>query len=120
VPRARARERLHAERILRIFDDHDVLITPQTAQPPVPVMTWEGMGATRTLNGMSRVYPFAATWNMLGNPAASVPAHLAPGELPVAVQVVGRPEDEHTVVGVAAQLEAERPWAEPRPSLAAG
>jgi amidase len=120
LPRARANERKHAERILRIFDDHDVLITPMTAQPPVPVMKWEGLGATRTLNGMSRVYPFAATWNLLGNPAASVPSHLTGDGLPVAVQLVGRPNDEYTLVSLAAQIEAERPWAEPRAPLAAG
>jgi amidase len=118
VERARRREETHAERILRLFDDHDVLITPMTAQPPIRVMKWEGLGATRTVNGMGRVYPFAGTWNMLGNPAASVPAHLAEGDLPIAVQLVARPGDEHTIVSLAAQLEAERPWAEPRPSLA--
>lgn len=118
VGRARRLEPRHAERIFRVFDEHDVLVTPMTAQPPVEVMRWEGLGATRTLDGMSRVYPYAAAWNMLGNPAASVPSHLAPGQLPVAVQLVGRPNDEHTLVALAAQLEAERPWAEPRPSLA--
>jgi amidase len=118
LPRARGNERGHAERIFRIFDDHDVLITPMTAQPPIRVMRWEGMGATRTINGMSRVYPFAATWNMLGNPAASVPAHLTGDGLPIAVQLVGRPNDEHTIISLAAQLEAERPWAEPRAPLA--
>jgi amidase len=119
VPRARRNERAHAERIFRIFDEHDVLVTPMTAEPPIRVMRWEGLGATRTVNGMSRVYPFAATWNMLGNPAASVPSHLADGDLPIAVQLVARPNDEHTIVSLAAQLEAERPWAEPRPALAA-
>jgi amidase len=119
LPRARANEAGHAERIFRIFDDHDVLITPMTAQPPIPVMKWEGLGATRTVNGMSRVYPFAGTWNMLGNPAASVPSHLTADGLPIAVQLVGRPDDEATLVSLAAQLEAERPWAEPRPPIAA-
>ena len=118
VPRARRNERGLAERIFRIFDEHDVLVTPMTAQPPIRLMKWEGMGATRTVNGMSRVYPFAGVWNMLGNPAASVPAHLTSEGLPVAVQLVGRPDDEATLVSLAAQIEAERPWAEPRPAIA--
>ena len=111
LPRARRMEQVHAERIFRIFDDYDVVITPQTAQPPIPVMKFEGLGATRVLEGMSRVYPYAAVWNMLGNPAASVPSHLAPGNLPIAVQLVGRPSDESTLIALAAQIEAERPWA---------
>jgi amidase len=118
VDRARRGEDHHAARIFGVFDDHDVLVTPVTAQPPVEVMRWEGLGAARTLDGMTRVYPFAATWNMLGNPAAAVPSHLTPEGLPVAVQLVGRPRDEHTLVALAAQIEAERPWAQPRPPAA--
>lgn len=118
VPRARKAEAAHAERIFRIFDEHDVLVTPQTAQPPVPVMKWEGMGMTRTLDGMTRTYPFAAVWNMLGNPAASVPSHLTDDGLPIAVQLVAPPNGEHRLVSLAAQIEDQRPWAEPRPPLA--
>jgi amidase len=119
VERARREESEIAARIFKVFDEHDVVLTPMTAQPPVEVLRWEGLGATRTGNGMSRVYPFAAPWNILGNPAASVPALLNDAGLPVAVQLVGRPNDEHTLVALAAQIEAERPWTEPRPQIAA-
>ena len=118
VARSRELENVYAKRILAIFDDHDVVVTPMTAKPPVQVMRWEGLGALRTADGMSRVYPFAATWNVLGNPAASVPAMLNEAGLPIAVQLVARPNDEHTIVALAAQIEAERPWAEPRPQIA--
>jgi amidase len=118
VDRSRRLESEYAERILAVFDDYDVVITPMTAKPPVEVMRWEGLGALRTADGMSRVYPFAATWNVLGNPAASVPALLNDDGLPVAVQLVARPNDEHTLVALAAQIEAERPWADPKPPVA--
>lgn len=117
VDRARGAEPEHAERVFRIFDGFDVLITPQTAQPPVKVMQWEGLGAARTVEGMGRVYPFAAPWNTLGNPAASVPSHLTSDNLPIAVQLVARPNDEHTIVSLAAQIEAERPWGLDHPDL---
>jgi amidase len=39
--------------------------------------------------------------------------------LPLAVQLIGRPHDETTLLSLAAQLEAERPWAPERPALAA-
>jgi amidase len=55
---------------------------------------------------------------VLGNPAASVPALLAADNLPIAVQLVGRPNDEHTIMALAAQVEAERPWSSPRPPAA--
>jgi amidase len=117
VARARQQEAEYAKRIFSVFDEHDVLLTPMTAQPPIEVMRWEGLGATRTVNGMSRVYPFAAVWNTLGNPAASVPALLDADGLPIAVQLAGRPNDEHTIVALAAQIERERPWPE-RPPIA--
>jgi amidase len=119
VDRARRNEAEYAKRIFAVFDDHDVLLTPMTARPPVRVMRWEGMGTARTVDSMGRVYPFAVPWNTLGNPAASVPAMLNSDNLPVAVQLVGRPNDERTIVALAAQIEAERPWSSPRPPIAA-
>jgi len=111
-------EARQAARILGVFDHHDVLLTPTLAKPPVAAAEWEGLGGARTLLGMLRAYPFTATWNALGNPAASVPAGLGRDGLPLAVQLVGRPGDESTLLSLAAQLEAERPWAAERPALA--
>jgi amidase len=48
-----------------------------------------------------------------------VPALLDDDGLPVAVQLVARPNDEPTIVSLAAQIESERPWSDPRPSIAA-
>ena len=44
------------------------------------------------------------------NPAASVPAGVAADGLPVAVQLVGRTDDEATLFSLSAQLEQARPW----------
>jgi amidase len=52
--------------------------------------------------------PYAACWNLTGQPACSVPAGFAPDGLPRAVQLVGRPNDEATLVALAAELEAAR------------
>jgi amidase len=115
----RARESIpeHAARINRLFDDHDVLITPVAGTPPVEVGRWEGKGALRITVGMSRVYPFTAVWNYTGQPAAAMPASFTPDGLPLSVQLVGRPNDEATLLALAAQIEAERPWAERRPPI---
>jgi amidase len=115
VERARKLEGDYGPRLCSVFEDHDVMITPMTARPPVEVMRWEGMGAPRAIEGISRVYPYAAPWNVLGNPAAAVPAPLDEDGLPVGVQLVARPNDEHTIVSLAAQIESERPWPERPP-----
>jgi amidase len=103
--------------IQRLWKDFDVLLTPATAQLPVEIGHWRGKGALRTINGMSNVYPYAAAWNYTGQPAAAVPAGFTDGGLPRSVMIVGRPNDEATLVSLAAQIEAERPWAERRPAV---
>lgn len=104
-------------RIGRLFEDCDVLLTPLTARPPVRAGQWEGMSALRTLAEMSFTYPYTAPWNATGQPAASLPAGFTAGGLPLAVQLIGRPHDEATLYSLAGQIEAERPWADRRPSL---
>ncbi len=106
-----------AARVNAIFDSFDVLMTPVMGGTALPVRRWEGRGALRTVLGMSRFYPYCVPWNHLGNPAMSVPAGFAADGMPLAVQIIGRPGDEATLLSLAAQLEAERPWADARPPI---
>ena len=101
-----------AARVNAIFDSFDVLITPVMGGTALPIRRWEGQGALRTVLGMSRFYPYCVPWNHLGNPAMSVPAGFAADGMPLAVQIIGRPGEEATLLSLAAQLEAERPWAD--------
>jgi amidase len=114
---ARAAEATDAARVNAIFESFDVLMTPVMGGTALPVRNWEGRGALWTLLGMSRFYPFCISWNHLGNPAMAVPAGFAPEGMPLSVQIVGRPNDEATLLSLAAQIEAERPWADRRPPL---
>ncbi|HVQ59855.1 MAG TPA: amidase [Solirubrobacterales bacterium] len=104
-------------RVNSLFDSFDVLITPVMGGTALPVRRWEGQGALRTVIGMSRFYPYCVPWNHLGNPAMSVPAGIAADGLPLAVQIIGRPGDEATLLSLAAQLESARPWADKRPPI---
>jgi amidase len=106
-----------AARVNAIFDTHDVLMTPVMGGTAIPVRRWEGQGALRTVLGMSRFYPYCVPWNHLGNPAMSIPTGIAADGMPLAVQIIGRPNDEATLLSLAAQLEAERPWADQRPPI---
>lgn len=104
-------------RINAIFDSFDVLVTPVMGGTAVPIRRWEGQGALRTVLGMSRFYPYCVPWNHLGNPAMSVPMGFAADGMPLAVQIIGRPGAESTLLSLAAQIEAERPWADARPAI---
>jgi amidase len=105
------------ERIWSLFDQYDVLMTPVMGGTALPLRKWEGRSAMRLMLGQVRFYCFTPAWNHLGNPAASVPAGFAPDGMPLAVQLIGRFGDEGTLLSLAAQLEAERPWAESRPPI---
>jgi amidase len=117
VRHARAVTKKYAARINAIFDHCDVLLTPTIGEPPVPVGKWDSRRGLWTLAGMTRRTGFTPPWNYLGNPAAAVPAGFTREGLPLSVQLVGRPDDEATLLSLAAQIEAERPWADRRPPV---
>jgi amidase len=104
-------------RVNAIFESHDVLMTPVMGGTALPVRRWEGRGALRTALGMGRFYPYCVPWNHLGNPAMSVPAGFGADGMPLAVQLIARTGDEATLLSLAAQIEAERPWADQRPPI---
>jgi amidase len=102
-----------------LFDRHDVLVTPVNAVPPWRAGEWEGLGAVRTLLGMAQVQPvFTGEWNRTGQPAISVPGGVSEDGLPIGVMIVGRHNDEATLISLAAQLEGELRWTDRRPPLA--
>jgi amidase len=117
IERAQRDEVKHAARLGELFGEHDLLLTPISTRPPVGAAEWEGMGAARTLLGMSRAYPFTGVWNMTGQPAISVPAPQSSDGLPIGAQLVGPPDSEGLLLSVAAQLEADQRWFELRPPL---
>jgi amidase len=115
VSRATRAAAKDAERVNRSWSDFDVLVTPTIGEPPIEIGRWEGKGAFATLMGMSRTYCFTPIWNHTGQPAAAVPAGFTDDGLPRSVTLVGRPNSEPLLLSLAAQMEAERPWAERRP-----
>jgi amidase len=122
------------------FTRYDLLLTPTLARPPLEVgsisprgaekalvttLTRMGSGAALQALGVlekiaSTAYGFAAftaPFNATGQPAMSVPLHWSEKGLPIGVQFVARLGEEATLLRVAAQLEAARPWAHRRPPI---
>jgi amidase len=115
LQRSLAGEAELARRLNGVLADHDVLITPATAKPPPRIGQLQGRGALWTLNAIAGWVPYNGVWNVTGQPAASVPAGFGSDALPRAVQLVGRVNDESTLLSLAGQIESERPWARERP-----
>jgi amidase len=115
LERSLAGEAQLSRRLNAVLEDHDVLLTPATASTPPRIGQLQGRGAIWTLNAVAGMVPYNGIWNVTGQPAASVPAGLGSDGLPRAVQIVGRPDDEATLLSLAAQIESARPWAQQRP-----
>ncbi len=112
---ALGRKEQYAARMNAPWSDCDVLLTPVTPAPPPPIGAVEGRGWLRTTMSASATVTHAACWNLTGQPACSVPAGFDSNGLPRAVQLVGKPSGEATLIALAAQIEAERPWTPRRP-----
>jgi amidase len=115
LERSLAGEAEFARRLGSVFEDHDLLITPATATGPPRIGQLEGRGALWTLNAVAGWVPYNGVWNVTGQPAASIPAGFGADGLPRGVQVVARANDEQTLLSLAAQVEAQRQWAQQRP-----
>lgn len=123
------------------FSEHDVLLTPTLASPPVPIgslalagfeakllAVLAGLNAGRVISALGALertadetfdfVPFTPPFNMTGQPAMSVPLVWTESGLPVGMHFVGRFGAEATLFRLAGQLERARPWAERRPPIA--
>lgn len=94
----------------RVFDSYDVLLTPVTANRPPEVGVLKGANVLTAALRSQPAIAYTALWNVTGNPAAAVPCGLGEDGLPLSVQLVGRLDDEPTLLSLSAQLEKARPW----------
>ncbi|MEU3660545.1 amidase [Streptomyces sp. NPDC032940] len=104
-----SRQRLR-ERLEPFFAEYDVLLTPALARRSPQAGPWHERGWLRNVAANSAYSPFTPPWNLTGWPAMSVPFGALPSGAPCAVQLVGRPGSEATLLELAERIEALRPW----------
>ncbi|MDQ1485776.1 MAG: amidase [Actinomycetota bacterium] len=105
-----------ARRIVERFADYDAVLTPTLADEPVAVGALRDDGdPARDFENQKRFTPFTSVANLTGQPAISLPLWWSATGLPIGVMLAGRPAGEAALLGLAAQLEAARPWADRRP-----
>ncbi len=117
IAKIRVGEQEIAARLQTVFDDVDVVITPATATGPSKIGAYRRLGAISTLALVAARVPYFGMFNATGQPAAVVPWDTDRAGLPLSIQLVGRPFDEATLLSLAAEIEADRPWASRRPSV---
>jgi len=106
-----------ARRIVAFFDSVDVLVVPTYMHPPIRVGEWADLSPEETLQKIIQWVAPCPPFNASGQPALALPTGFDSNGLPVGVQLVGRPAAEATLIALAAQLEAAKPWSQHRPAL---
>ena len=105
-------------RFTDLFEEYDLLLTPTACFPALPFGEFPG-----EMSGRSE-YPdrywngaFTLPINVIGHPAATVPAGFSSGGLPIGLHIVGRRGDEETVLAASAAFGRARPWIQHRPPV---
>jgi amidase len=122
VPPRRRRALLAARaattaRVMSLWNEFDVLLTPALAQTAIAAEGGYGRPAPVAINISGRFTPYSSTFNLTGQPAVAIPAGMGGDGLPLSVQLVGRLGAEDTLYSLAGQIESAAPWAQRRPPV---
>ena len=96
-----------------MFDTWDVLLMPVLGTRPAK-LGWLRSSPDRSfrelLERSKRYVAYTTLFNVSGNPAMSVPLHWTDDGLPIGSQLAAAMGDERTLLELAYELEAARPW----------
>ena len=113
--RAVTQMQLFARQLVSMFAQFDVLVTPTYMQPTIKIGEWQNLSPERTFEKIVNWILPCPPFNVTGQPAISIPAGFDTQGVPIGVQLVGKPNDEATIIALAAQLEREQPWSQLKP-----
>ncbi|MGF1673038.1 MAG: amidase [Rivularia sp. (in: cyanobacteria)] len=105
-----------ARKIVMFFDTIDVLVMPVYLHSPIRVGEWAALSPEETFDNIVRWIAPCPAANATGQPAISLPVGFDDKGLPIAVQLIGKPTAESTLISLATQLEAANPIYKHRPS----
>jgi amidase len=105
-------------KLATFLKSYDVILATVVAGPPPQLGYFDMNGDVATFSERVTQYlGVTPVYNATGSPAMSVPLHTTPDGLPVGVHFAGRYGEESTLLQLAAQLEAARPWFDRVPAL---
>ncbi len=101
--------------IIQKLNPYDAILTPTLTRPAVKLGSLPS--SPENSGELFEWLPFTFPFNATGQPAFSLPNGFSKEGLPIGLQIVGRPADEVTIIGLAAQFEQSRPWKDKHPNL---
>ena len=106
-----------SRQFVAFFDRYDVLVLPIYMYPTIRVGEWAELSPETILQKVINWVAPCPAFNATGQPAIALPMGFDANGLPLGVQIIGRPAAESTLFGLAAQLEAAKPWLQQRPEI---
>jgi amidase len=102
----------------KLFKTYDVILSPVMRVPPYKI-GWHSptLDFNTLLERVLDELGYTPLQNAVGTPAMSVPLYWTRDGLPIGSQFAARRGGEETLLGLAYELEAARPWAKRRPPV---
>jgi amidase len=109
-----------------VFNTHDLWITPTTARVSEPWGRYNLGRADLAMDDFAQVFSqtllapvcqYTLPHNVMGTPALSLPLFMHSEGLPIGVQFIAPPAQEHLLLQLGTQLEEALPWAGRQPPL---
>ena len=111
--------RMMTRKILAMWREFDVLLTPVTITPPPPIGFLDPVKVepSEFNRRQASIFGYTPPFNMTGQPSISLPLGWSKDNLPIGMMFTGRYSDEGTLFRLASQLEQARPWNERHPPI---
>lgn len=106
------------QQILEALEKVDVLVMPTSSIPASLIPTKAGIDSKQqVLDGLAGRRSFTAPFNLANTPALSINCGFTSQQLPVGLQIAGKPFDEGTLFRVAHAYEQATEWHTRRPPI---
>ena|ERR1700733_4987698 len=90
------------------------MITPTMPRAPMPLVRLD------PAEDLASLIPYTCPLNLTGQSAITVPCGVAPGEVPIGLQIVGRPYQENGLITIAAAFANATEWERRVPPIVRG
>ncbi|HLO84239.1 MAG TPA: amidase [Nostocaceae cyanobacterium] len=114
---ALAKLQIVSRQIIAFFDSFDILVLPVYLHSPIRVGEWSHLSPEETFHNIIHWVAPCPVANATGLPAIAIPTGFDRNGLPIAVQLIGKPAAESTLISIAAELEVANPWIQHRPQI---
>ncbi|MDJ0595098.1 MAG: amidase [Pleurocapsa sp. MO_226.B13] len=106
---------LFAREVVSLFARIDILVAPTYMHPTIKVGEWANLDPETTLQRITNwIFPCPA-FNVTGQPVINIPTGFDRNNVPLGVQLVGKPNAEATIIALASALEQAQLWCPQRP-----